>query len=320
MRPGSQTGLRAAWRERLIGGLKVSEAIADAPLAPLTTLRIGGRGDLLITAESEADLIRVLNPVRDEGTPLTVLGKGSNVLIPDAGLRGIVLRLGRAFSGFEVDGEGQSVQAGAGLANATFVERARSAGLGGMEFLVTIPGTIGGAIAMNAGAFQSETAAHLLAVRSIDLMRDPLAAETQPAAAFPFAYRSSPLRAQDRRLVLEGQFRMEPTADAEIQARKERHMRYRRDTQPREYPNCGSVFKNPPGTFAAKLIEEAGLKGHRLGGAQISEKHANFIVNRGGATYSDVLSLIDLIRRTVYDRYQIRLEPEVQILGASEAL
>ncbi len=184
-----------------------------------------------------------------------------------------------------------------------------------MEFFVTIPGCIGGAIAMNAGAFQGDVASHLVAVRFLDLSREPLAPETQPASRFAFAYRTSPLRAQAGRIVLGGQFRMTPTPDVEIQARKESHMTYRRNTQPREYPNCGSVFKNPPGTFAAKLTEEAGLKGHRHGGAQISEKHANFIVNRGGATAADVLALIDLIQRTVYDRTQIRLEPEVQMLG-----
>lgn len=322
MRAGSRAGLRAAWRERLIAGLTQSEALADAPLAPLTTLRIGGPADLLITAESETDLIRVLSQARDEGTPLTVLGKGSNVLAPDVGLRGIVLRLGRAFAEFRIEGRGEArtAWAGAGMANATFVERARAGGLGGMEFLVTIPGTIGGAIAMNAGAFHGETASYLVAVQSIDLTQDPLAPSIQAAGAFAFAYRSSALRAQDQKLVTAGQFRLEPTPDGEIQARKERHMAYRRNTQPREYPNCGSVFKNPPGTFAAKLIEEAGLKGRRLGGAQVSEKHANFIVNRGGATCSDVLALIDLIRQTVYDRSRIRLELEVQILGANPEL
>ncbi len=317
----TQRGKSAGWRQRVIEGLKESPATPDAPLAPLTSLRVGGPADLLVEAESEADLVRALNQVHQDGTPLTVLGKGSNVLVPDAGIRGVVLRLGRAFRDFRLDsgaGSGAAtVWAGAGLANATFVEKARAAGLGGMEFLVTIPGCIGGAIAMNAGAFQRDTASHLLAVRCIDLERDPLAPETRSAGEFAFDYRASPLRAQAGRIVLAGQFQLAPTADAEIQARKDRHMAYRRDTQPREFPNCGSVFKNPPGSYAAKLIEEAGLKGRRHGGAQISEKHANFIVNRGGATAADVLALIDLIQQTVYHRSQIRLEPEVQILGGA---
>jgi len=251
--------------------------------------------------------------------PCTILGKGSNVLVPDIGLRGVVLRLGRAFQEFRRGESADSVWGGAGLPNATFVERARLLGLGGMEFLVTIPGNLGGAIAMNAGAFKDEIACHLLAVRYLDLKGIAPELRTRPASEFVFRYRASPLRGQEGAIVLAGEFRLALASDAEIEARKNSHMTYRRDTQPREYPNCGSVFKNPPGDYAARLIEQAGLKGRRRGGAQVSEKHANFIVNRGGATAADVLELIDLIRRTVYDRSQIRLELEVQLLGEAGA-
>ncbi len=311
--------MSADWRDRVCAQLEDSPATRAAPLAPLTTLRVGGPAELLVDVGSEADLLRLLACVRSEAVPYTVLGKGSNVLVPDLGLRGVVLRLGRAFQEFRRGAGADTVWGGAGLANATFVERARLLGLGGMEFLVTIPGSLGGAIAMNAGAFQDEIAAHLLAVRYVDLKRSELAPQTRPASEFAFRYRGSPLRGQEGVIVLTGEFRLAPASDVEIEARKEGHMTYRRNTQPREYPNCGSVFKNPPGDFAARLIEQAGLKGRRCGGAQVSEKHANFIVNRGGATAAEVLDLIDLIQRTVYDRSQIRLEPEVQLLGGPGA-
>lgn len=307
--------MSADWRDRICAQLEASAATRDAPLAPLTTLRVGGPAELLVDAGNEADLLRLLAFVRREAVPFTVLGKGSNVLVPDDGLRGVVVRLGRAFQEFRRGESPDSVWGGAGLPNAMFVERARLLGLGGMEFLVTIPGSLGGAIAMNAGAFQDEIAAHLLAVRFVDLKRAELAPQTRPAGEFTFRYRASPLRGQEGALVLAGEFRLAAASDAEIEARKASHMTYRRNTQPREFPNCGSVFKNPPGDFAARLIEQVGLKGRRCGGAQVSEKHANFIVNCGGATAAEVLALIDLIRRTVYDRSQIWLEPEVQLLG-----
>ena len=308
--------MSVGWQERLSAALRVSSIVRDAPLAPFTTLRIGGRAQLLVEVEGEADLLALLAHVRRDAIPLTVLGKGSNILVPDAGLSGVVMRFGRTFREVRRGDCPHALWAGAGLQNATFVEHARLLGLGGMEFLVTIPGTIGGAIAMNAGAFEDDTANHLSSVRYVDLADEALSAQSRPAGNFSYGYRASALRAQQGRIVLAGEFRLDPTADAEIQARKARHMAFRRDTQPREFPNCGSVFKNPPGDFAARLIEQAGLKGRRLGGAQVSEKHANFIVNRGGATASDVVALIDLIQRTVYDRSEVRLELELQILAS----
>ena len=310
--------MSANWRDRLGCCLRDgSAAFPDAPLAPLTTLRIGGPADLLVVIESEGDLVRLAAGLAEEGLPYCVLGKGSNVLVPDSGLRGTVIRLGRAFADFRVEPDPDTVWGGAALANAAFVEHARLAGLGGLEFLVTVPGSIGGAIAMNAGAFGGEVSAHLCTVRLLDLNSRPLRPDTQGAAAFTFSYRSSPLRGQFGRIVLGGSFRLARATDEQVQARKERHLAYRRDTQPREYPNCGSVFKNPPGDYAGRLIEQAGLKGRTIGGAQISEKHANFIVNRGGATCADVLALIDLMQRTVYDRTQVQLEPEVQMLDTA---
>jgi UDP-N-acetylmuramate dehydrogenase len=308
-------GWKAALRERL----RNSRVGFDAPLRNATTLRIGGPAECLVELESEADLLALFAVVDAERLPLFVLGKGSNVLVPDAGIRGIVIRLGRGFAAFEQGGaagggagnEVGLVRAGAAMANPAFIEAYRALGLGGMEFLIAVPGTIGGAIAMNAGAHQGSTADHLRRVRFFERGRG---IAEEPADRFEFAYRHSTLRGQLGRVTLAGSFALAPTPPEEVAARLALFQAYRRDSQPRDFPNCGSVFKNPPGHFAARLIQEAGLKGARFGDAQVSEKHANFIVNRGAATARDVLALVDLVRRRVYTVTGIELELEVQVL------
>lgn len=323
------------WREELAERLGPSMLKFDAPLAPLITLRIGGPADCLIDVESEADLEILFEIARRESLPIHIFGKGSNLLVPDAGLRGVVLRLGRAFrelgapKGGEADSgpggaesvvantaHGTTVYAGAGMPNGAFVEACRSRGLGGMEFLVAIPGTIGGAVAMNAGAHDGETASFLRRVR---LFHHSQGASEHSASDYAFGYRSSPLRGPLGWIVLGGEFEMQPMEEARMRGRQQEIQQWRREHHPRDFPNCGSVFKNPPGNHAARLIEEAGLKGTRSGGAQVSEKHANFIVNRGNAKAADVLGLIDLIRETVYHRTRIELEVEIQILPSPMA-
>lgn len=303
--------MKADWRAELQTRLTASTVRRDAPLKKAVTLRIGGPAEALVDLESEGDLAALFEFVGERALPVHMLGKGSNVLVPDAGLRGVVLRLGKAFRHLQVDAAQGTATASAGLTNAAFVEQCRLCGLGGMEYLVAIPGSIGGAIAMNAGAHDGETAAFLEAVRFFDPQRGVC---QQLAKDFAFAYRHSPLCGNEGRFVLAGTFRLRPMADREIRARRQRYQQWRREHQPRDFPNCGSVFKNPPGHFAAKLIDEAGLKGHRIGDAQISEKHANFIVNRRDATAAQVLALVDLARETVYRRIGVTLELEMQVL------
>jgi UDP-N-acetylmuramate dehydrogenase len=297
------------WCDELAQRLRESRLQMEAPLRGLTTLRIGGPAECLVDVESEADLLELLAVVQNADVPCLVIGKGSNILIPDEGVRGVVVRLGRFFH--EVVRQGESVTAKGGCVNARFVELCRGWGLGGMEFLIAVPGTIGGAIAMNAGAHKGETADFL---RSVRCWRIGEGIVDLDAASIKFDYRSSPLRGQSGVVVLSGKFELQEYSANEIKERIDEFQAYRRETQPRDYPNCGSVFKNPPGDFAARLIEEAGLKGHRLGDAQVSEKHANFIVNRGGASRADVLALIDLIRERVYSLNQVELELELQVL------
>lgn len=299
------------WRDALQNKLETSKLVCDAPLKGATTLRIGGPAQALLELECEEDLQTVVSFALKHELPWHLLGKGSNLLIRDEGLKGIVLRLGKAFQHTRIDLSTNQVQVGAGLANASFVEKCRARGLGGMEFLVAIPGAIGGAIAMNAGAHGGETAQFLKSVRLFDARGG---IQDKPAEAFEFSYRHSPLRGQDGYVILGGTFALLTLDDEAIQARKAEIQKYRRETQPRDFPNCGSVFKNPPENHAARLIEETGLKGRRLGGAQVSEKHANFIVNRGGATSDDVLKLIETVQERVHGQTGIRLELEMQIL------
>lgn len=297
------------WREELAGRLSQSRLQVDAPLRGLTTLRIGGPAECLVDLEGEADLLALFEVVEKAGAPFLVIGKGSNILISDEGVRGVVVRLGKSFQ--QVTRQGSRVSAGSGCANARFVETCRGWGLGGMEFLIAVPGTIGGAIAMNAGAHEGETADFL---RKVRLFRLGQGIVEEDATGIEFAYRSSPLRGQAGVVVLAGDFEMRVESQENIETRIEHFQTFRRETQPRDFPNCGSVFKNPPGDFAARLIEESGLKGQVLGGAQVSEKHANFIVNRGGASASEVLALVDLIRERVYSLNQVELELELQVL------
>ncbi|MCZ6627918.1 MAG: UDP-N-acetylmuramate dehydrogenase [SAR324 cluster bacterium] len=297
------------WVDKLRDTLRDSAVRPQAPLRPLTTLRIGGPAECLVELESEADLLALFDLIESAALPFLVLGKGSNVLVPDEGVKGVVIRLGKAFQ--RIDRQENLISTGAGCANGAFVEQCRKWGLGGMEFLIAVPGTIGGAIAMNAGAHDGETAQFLQAVR---VFRAGEGIKTQDAAGIPFAYRTSPLRGQEGVLVLGGEFRLKNMDGQDIKHRIRTFQSYRRETQPRDFPNCGSIFKNPPGDFAARLIEEAGLKGKILGGAQVSEVHANFIVNRGGASSAEVLALVDLARKRVYSLNQVELELELQVL------
>ncbi|MDH4120734.1 MAG: UDP-N-acetylmuramate dehydrogenase [Deltaproteobacteria bacterium] len=282
------------------------------PLAQATTLAIGGPARCLVDVESEQDLERLFQVLAHRQTAWAFLGKGSNVLAPDEGVDGVVIRLGKGFAEIERCGE-DLVRAGAGVSNPVFVRRCRAWGLGGMEFLTAIPGTLGGAVAMNAGAHGKETAAFL---RSARVFRPATGlVEDLPAANLPFAYRHSPLSAQQGVVVLSAEFQLAAMTEQDMTQREKDIQDKRRATQPRDFPNCGSVFKNPPGDHAARLIQEAGLKGVTLGGAQVSEKHANFIVNRGGATAADVLTLVERIRAEVERRFGIGLEMEVQPLA-----
>ena len=273
-----------------------------------TTLRVGGCADYFAEPASEQQLSALLGAAREEGLPVLLMGNGSNLLFRDGGFRGLVIRLGKSFSAIGRWEEGLWAQAGALLSMLS--RAAADAALSGLAFAQGIPGTVGGGVYMNAGAYGGELGPLIESVRVLkgDHIFDI------PGVDMAFGYRSS--RAMTEGLVVLGaRFRLLPGDRAEIEAAMRDFASRRKEKQPLEYPSAGSFFKRPPGRFAGALIEQAGLKGCRVGGAQVSEKHAGFLINTGGATASDFLKLMRLVQDRVEDASGVRLEPEVRIVG-----
>ena len=295
--------LTDAHRERLRGLAGVTVSF-DEPLAPKTSMRIGGKAAAFALVRDVPALVALLEAVSAQELAWTVLGLGSNVLVSDAGFGGLVIRLAGDFTRIAI--EATTVRAGSAAPIAAVCREAAKAGLAGAEALVGIPGTVGGAIRMNAGT-------HLEIGEIVRRVEVVVAGQQAQTWTLPdFAYRRSSL---DRRAVVcSAEFALRAGERADIQAQLLRHIERRGATQPIDLPNSGSIFRNPPGDFAARLIESAGCKGLRVGGAQVSDKHANFIVNRGDASCADVLALIDEVRDTVRSVHGVELELEVQLL------
>ena len=278
-------------------------------LAPLTTFRIGGPAALFLEPESERDLVAVSEAVRQTGLPVAVLGKGSNVLVADEGYRGLVLRLGRGYRWSARDGD--RLTAGGAMPLPALAGVALAHGLAGLEFGVAIPASLGGAVRMNAGAHGGSLAD---VIESVDMFGlSDGSSRGVPANEAGFSYRRSALAPDG--VVVGATVGLGPGEPPEIRARMDEARDWRRRTQPLAEPNCGSVFKNPHGDHAARLIETAGAKGRRVGSASVSTKHANFIVASEGATASDVLTLVREVQDLVEERSGVRLEPEVHLLG-----
>jgi UDP-N-acetylmuramate dehydrogenase len=279
-------------------------------MAPLTTFRIGGPAALYLEPESDADLAAVARARSGTALPLVVIGKGSNLLVADRGFPGIVLRLGRGYRWIARDGE--RLTAGAATPLPALAGVANQHGLSGLEFGIAIPATLGGAVRMNAGAHTRSMADVVERVDVYDLDADR--ARSIPAGEIGFSYRRSLL--DDDVVVTGAALSLEVGVPTVIRARMDEARDWRRRTQPLAEPNCGSVFKNPPGDHAARLIDEVGLKGLRVGGASVSRKHANFIVADPGARAHDVVALIGEIRTRVRTATGVELEPEVHLIGA----
>lgn len=283
---------------------------ADEPLARHTTLRIGGPADFFVEPETETGLRALLSLCREYGVDVHFLGQGSNVLVPDEGVRGVVLTTRRLYR--HCTFAGTEVTAGSGCALGRLVQLSLERGLGGLEPLAGIPGTVGGAVFMNAGTPSGSIADRLTWVRLIDLSGEE---SLLTPAEMGFAYRTSRLQREPGRLVAEVGLHLEPAPQASTELLRAAAAR-RRKTQPLEYPNAGSIFRNPPGDYAGRLIEAVGAKGLSVGGAQISPLHANFIVNTGGATAADVLELMRIARGLVRQRFGLTLVPEIRLFGA----
>ena len=284
--------------------------IPGAPMSRYTTFRVGGPADVLVDVAAAEEIPLALRAARRAGVPVTVIGNGSNLLVRDGGVRGLVLRVGSAFSAIRREGDMLYAQAGALLS--ACARLAQREGLDGLAELAGVPGTIGGGVIMNAGAYGRELADVVARVDAVALSDSkPLAFEGD---ALGFSYRHSAM--MDANVVVTQVALRLTRGDPEaIAARMEETARLRRDKQPLEYPSAGSTFKRPAGDFAARLIDECGLRGLRVGNAQVSEKHAGFIVNLGQARAADVLALMDEVKRRVLDKAGVLLDPEVRILG-----
>jgi UDP-N-acetylmuramate dehydrogenase len=294
-----------------LGAALSGGVLANERMQRHTSYRIGGPAALYVTCDTTADLRVATEVLRDEGLPWVILGKGSNVLVSDGGYDGAVLTLGRDFRRFAFDDENR-LHAGAGVSLQRLVTEAFDRGLAGLEFAVGIPGTVGGAVSMNAGSATQWVGA---AVEEVVTYRPRTGLVRYAGSELGWFYRATTIPA--REIILEATLALSQADPAAVKQTMEGMLARRRATQPLERPSCGSVFRNPPNSElgAAQLIDACGLKGFAVGGARVSTKHANFIVNEGGATAADVTQVIVHVMEEVRERYGIELQPEVKFLG-----
>lgn len=294
---------------RLRSELPETEIRVAEPMSRHTSFRIGGPADVLLLPRSVEDLRRIVTLVRAEGVPFTVVGNGSNLLIRDGGLRGVVLKVAENLSNICFEGTRGTAQSGALLAVVSRDAAVR--GLGGLEFACGIPGTIGGGVMMNAGAYGGEMKDVVTRVRVVD---DAGELRILSAEEMQFNYRASILQSRDW-IVADIEMELKPACCERILGQISKNQYLRESKQPLSMPSAGSVFKRPPGKFVGPMVEQLGLKGFRIGGAQVSPKHAGFMVNAGGATAADVLALIQHVREKVQAEFGVWLETEVRIIG-----
>lgn len=293
----------------LIGALD-TDVLENEKLARHTSYRIGGPASLVVTCHSYHALNRAIETVNAEGVPWVILGRGSNILVSDDGYRGVVIMLGREFGRTVASEDGCSLAVGASTVLMRVVNDAYARGLSGLEFAVGIPGTIGGAINMNAGT-RSEWIGSV--VKDVVTYRPGAGLRHYDQEDIAWGYRRCGLPAGE--IVLEATLGLSPAPKQDISAKMDRYLSRRRRTQPMAAASCGSVFRNPPDASAGKLIEDCGLKGFCIGGAEVSTVHANFIVNKGTATAADVLKVIRTVRGKVRETYGVELQTEVKFLG-----
>jgi UDP-N-acetylmuramate dehydrogenase len=288
-----------------IGKVKENERLANH-----TTMKIGGPADLFIEPSSIENLKKVMTVINKHGVNWRAIGRGSNLLVSDKGIEGIVIKLGAGMDRLEIDGTTITVGGGHSLVSlATLISKK---GLTGLEFASGIPGSVGGAVYMNAGAHGSDISKIL--TRAHILFNDGTM-EWLSNEEMEFSYRTSVLQNKRPGIVVEAVFDLVTGDRAAIVAQMQKNKDYRKETQPWNFPCAGSIFRNPLPNYAGRLIETAGLKGFSIGGAKISEMHGNFIVNAGNATAADVLALIQHIKDTIYKLYGVEMETEVEIVG-----
>ena len=298
-------------RRRVLKEMFEKNVAFDQSMVPFTTFRVGGKAEAVCFVEDSGSLKRVLAYAEETGTSYLVVGRGSNLLVKDGGVRGLVIILRGKLALLERTGEKRDlVFAGAGLHLSELLKACCQEGLAGLEFLAGIPGTVGGAVAMNAGAWGKETGD---AVCEVEMMWPSGERVTKNRSNLRFSYRRFTM--PEGSVIVKAGFQCIPENPDVVAGRVCHYLELRKKSQPLEYSSGGSVFKNPPRDYAGRLIERVGLKGFRIGGAMISEKHANFIVNTGEATAGDVLALMELARKKVKDETGVDLEPEIKVVG-----
>lgn len=291
--------------EEQIPELKV---LVDEPMKKHTTFRIGGPADFYVEPDEE-QLIKLLRIAKECDMPVTVVGNGSNLLVGDGGIRGLTVGIGKGLSKIEVSDN--TITAGAGAILASAASKAADASLGGMEFAAGIPGSIGGAVVMNAGAYGGEIKD--IIISATVLTTDGQVKEIQKEE-LELSYRHSCIPEKGY-IVLGAKLALTPKPQDEIRAEMAQLREKRVEKQPLEYPSAGSTFKRPEGYFAGKLVMDAGLRGYSVGDAQVSEKHCGFVVNKGNAAAADVLTLIKDVQERVLEQFGVQLEPEVKMIG-----
>lgn len=300
--------LQASFGQRLQRGV---------PLDRFTSARVGGTAEILLEVESADELAQAASLLWSEGVAWKILGGGSNVLVSDSGVRGVVVVNRARKVRFDEDSDPPTVWAESGANFGLVARQAASRGLSGLEWAAGIPGTIGGAVVGNAGAHGGDMAGNLIVATILQRnLEDGVPIRvTWPVKRFEYAYRTSQLkRMPGQAVVLEAQLRLQRSTPEGVQAKMDEYVSYRRRTQP-PGASMGSMFKNPPGDYAGRLIEAAGLKGVQVGDAQISTLHANFFINHGEATAADIYALIELAKRAVAEKFGVHLELEIELVG-----
>ena len=296
--------------EEIVGKDKVKY---NEKMSKYTTMRVGGPCDCIVFPDEISKIKEVIDFCKNENITFFVIGNGSNLLVKDEGIHGVVIKLGHRFGKIELDGE--YILAYAGATMPTLSQLAKKNSLKGLEFACGIPGTIGGGVKMNAGAYGSQISDILYEVTYMDEKEEIKTIKNKDCS---FGYRKSIFTINPNYVILSAKFKLERGNLDEIENKMKENSLARKAKQPLEYPNFGSVFKRPEGYFVGKLVDDAGLRGYKIGGAQVSTKHTGFIVNVDNATCKDVLDLIGYVQTTVYNKFNVKLTPEVIIIGGDK--
>lgn len=296
--------------EEIVGKDKVKY---NEKMSKYTTMRVGGPCDCIVFPDEISKIKEVIDFCKNENITFFVIGNGSNLLVKDEGIHGVVIKLGHRFGKIEIDGE--YILAYAGATMPAISQLAKKNSLKGLEFACGIPGTIGGGVKMNAGAYGSQISDILYEVTYMDEKEEIKTIKNKDCS---FEYRKSIFTINPNYVILSAKFKLERGNIDEIENKMKENSLARKAKQPLEYPNFGSVFKRPEGYFVGKLVDDAGLRGYKIGGAQVSTKHTGFIVNVDNATCKDVLDLIGYVQTTVYNKFNVELTPEVIIIGGDK--